>query len=225
MSACQDGPDVETGKPLPGVAGDSARMVADGLMSRLLDLAEALHPEPASSGDTPSASAGSGEAPRAPAPAVVGESDGGGAIRSLVSLPSRVAADAAGAVAGAVVPRVVDRVDVNALLAKVDVDALVARVDVDRILDSIDPNRLLERVDVDELIGRVDVGALAEEALDAVDIGDLIQESTAGIGTEALEAVRLQSMRADDLLARIVDRVLLRQRPRDTALARPDATP
>jgi hypothetical protein len=217
MSACQDGPDVETDTPLPGVAADGARMVADGLMSRLLDLAEALQTEPASSGDTP-------QAPAA-APAVVGESDGGGAIRSLVSLPSRVAADAAGAVAGAVVPRVVDRIDVNALLAKVDVDALVARVDVDRILDSIDPNRLLDRVDVDELIGRVDVGAVAEEALEAVDIGDLIQESTAGIGTEALEAVRLQSMRADDFLARIVDRVLFRKRPRDTALARPDATP
>jgi hypothetical protein len=153
---------------------------------------------------------------------------------SLASLPSRAAADAAAAIAAAVVPAVVERIDVNALLARVDVDAVVARIDldavvaridVDRILDSIEPNRVLDRVDVDELVARVDIGAVAREALEGIDLGDIIQESTASIATDTVEAIRVQAMRADDLLARIVDRVLLRKRPRDTGLGRRAGAP
>jgi hypothetical protein len=195
-----------------GVAAEGGRLVAEALTAALLDVAEALQRSPADA-----------QAPAQPLAAVPHEprdDDRGGAGHSLASLPSRAMADAAAAIAAAVVPAVVERIDVNALLAKVDVDALVARIDVDRILDSIDPNRVLDRVDVDELIARVDVGALAREALEGVDIGDMIQESTASIATDTLEAVRVQAMRADDLLAQIVDRLLMRRRPRDTGLVR-----
>jgi hypothetical protein len=199
-----------------GVAAEGGRLVAEALTAALLDVAEALRGSP-SDPDAP------GE-PRAPAAREARETreardeHRGGLGHSLTSLPSRAMADAAAAIAAAIVPAVVERIDVNALLAKVDVDALVARIDVDRILDSIDPNRVLDRVDVDELVARVDVGAVAREALEGVDLGDIIQESTASIATDTLEAVRVQAMRADDLLAGIVDRLLLRRRPRDTAL-------
>jgi len=107
------------------------------------------------------------------------------------------------------VPAVVERIDVNALLAKVDVDALVERIDVKRILD---------QVDVNELVGKIDMAAVAREALEGIDIGDIIQESTAGMAIDTMEAVRVQAMNADDLLARIVDRLLGRRGPRDLSL-------
>jgi hypothetical protein len=190
-----------------GVASEGGRLVADALASALLDLAEALKADRAARPDAPLAEAG----PPNAGPA------GTGTARSLASLPSR-AVDAASAVAATLVPSIVERIDVNALLAKVDVDALVARIDADRILESVDVERLLDRVDVDELVQRVDMGAVAREALEGIDVGDLIQDSTASIASDTLEAVRIQAMRADELLARVVDRLLRRLRPRDTAL-------
>jgi hypothetical protein len=183
------------------VASESGRMVADALASAIMDLAEALRSEAAAPGaPAPAAPAADGSA---------GRSAGAGA-RSLAALPSRAVAEAAGAIAAAVVPAVVERIDVNALLAKVDVDALLSRIDVNRILDQID---------VDELVGRVDMAAVAREALEGIDLGEIIQDSTASIATDTLEAVRIQAMRADDLIARLFDALLLRRRRRETALA------
>lgn len=180
-----------------GVTTEGGRLVADALAAAFYDAALALRSDA-----------------EPPPPAHEHGRDGGGgaaasAGRSLAALPTRAVAEAAAAIAAAVVPAVVERIDVNALLAKVDVDALVARIDVPRIL---------AQVDVDELVGRIDVAAVAREALEGIDVGDLIQESTAGIATDTMEAVRVQAMNADDLLARGVDRLLGRRRPRDTAL-------
>ena len=182
-----------------GVASEGGRLVADALASALLDVAEALHSDAAAAEGSPR--------PTQNAPAGPPGPHG----RSLASRPSRALADAAAAIAAAVVPAVVERIDVNALLAKVDVDALVSRIDVNRILD---------QVDVEELVGRVDMAALAREALEGIDIGDLIQESTAGLAADTMEAVRVQAMNADDLLARIVDRLLGRHAPRELSLDR-----
>lgn len=181
------------------LASEGGRLVADALASALLDVAEALHSDPAAAESPPRPEA---------APARDARPAGEGR-RSLASLPSRALADAAAAIAAAVVPAVVERIDVNALLARVDVDALVARIDVQRILD---------QVDVNELVGEIDMAAVAREALEGIDIGDIIQESTAGIATDTMEAVRVQAMNADDLLARAVDRLLGRRRPRDLSL-------
>jgi hypothetical protein len=197
----------------PGVAAESGRLVADALESALLRLAEALRGEQAAA-----AAPGAGAAPAASPADAEGDA---GVVQSLTSWPVRTMTDAASTIAASVVPAVVERIDVNALLAKVDVDALVARIDVNRVLDSVEPNRLLEKVDVDELVNRVDVGAVAREALEGVDVGELIQDSTASIASEAVELGRIQAMRADDLVARIVDRCLFRRRPRDTALTAP----
>jgi len=213
LRAWQDGPDVATADhSRPGVAAEGRRLVADALTSALLDLAEAVGPpegEPAAA--TPSEPGREG-----------GHVPGAGAARTLASLPSRAAADVASAIAASLVPAILERVDLNALLAKVDVNALVARLDIDSVLDSIDPDKLLARIDVDELIRRVDMGALAREALEGIDIGDLIQESTASIGVDTVEAARVQAMRADEFLARIVDRILMRRGPRRTRVPEDD---
>ncbi|HEX2508313.1 MAG TPA: hypothetical protein VHK23_08325 [Miltoncostaeaceae bacterium] len=179
-----------------GVTTEGGRLVAEALAAALYDVAEALRTDAA-------------EAPPQPARRGDGNRVGERAGRSLGSMSTRAMSEAAAAIAAAVVPAIVERIDVNALLAKVDVDALVSRIDVNRILDT---------VDVDELVGRVDMAALAREALEGIDLGEIIQDSTASIATDTLEAIRIQAMRADGLLARIVD-LPLRRRGRQTALA------
>jgi hypothetical protein len=111
-----------------------------------------------------------------------------------------------------------DRVDLDAILARVDLDALIARVDMDRLLDRVDPNPVLARVDVEAVVERIDMGPLAAEAIQGIDMGAVIRESTATLGADALDDLRAQSMRADDVLARVVDRVLRRSRPRRTQM-------
>jgi hypothetical protein len=179
-----------------GVTTEGGRLVAEALAAALYDVAEALRTDAA-------------EAPPQPARRGDGNRVGERAGRSLGSMSTRAMSEAAAAIAAAVVPAIVERIDVNALLAKVDVDALVSRIDVNRVLDT---------VDVDELVGRVDMAALAREALEGIDLGEIIQDSTASIATDTLEAIRIQAMRADGLLARIVD-LPLRRRGRQTALA------
>lgn len=179
-----------------GVTTEGGRLVAEALAAALYDVAEALRTDAA-------------EAPPQPARRGDGNRVGERAGRSVASMSTRAMSEAAAAIAAAVVPAIVERIDVNALLAKVDVDALVSRIDVNRILDT---------VDVDELVGRVDMAALAREALEGIDLGEIIQDSTASIATDTLEAIRIQAMRADGLLARIVD-LPLRRRGRQTALA------
>jgi hypothetical protein len=97
------------------------------------------------------------------------------------------------------------------------IDAILARVDVNALVGSIDLNAILDRVDMNALLERLDLPALINGVLQDIDLGDLIQESTSNIATDVRDAVRLESHSADDLLARIVDKVLLRRRPRDLA--------
>ena len=196
------------------VTAESVRMVADAVDGALLDLAEALHTE------RPDAAAPAPAAPERPPRVVPRTPAPGAAARTLTGAGTRAVAEAAAAIAAAIVPAVVERIDVNALIDEVDVEALVARVPVDEIVARIDLNRVLATVDVDELVGRVDIAAVAREALEGIDIGEIVQESTAGIATDTMEAVRVQAMTADDLLARIVDRLLGRHGPRHGALER-----
>ena len=49
-------------------------------------------------------------------------------------------------------------------------------------------------------------------------MGAVIRESTATLGADALDDARALSMRADDFLARVVDRLLRRHRPRRTEM-------
>ena len=47
--------------------------------------------------------------------------------------------------------------------------------------------------------------------MEAIDIGELVRELTATIGSDIVEDLRAQSMRADDLVARLFDTVLRRR--------------
>jgi len=127
----------------------------------------------------------------------------------------------------AVVPAVVElidgdaivrRVDLDAVLSAVDVDALIARVDVDAVLAQVDVDALIARIDVDAIAARIDVNAIVRRVdIDAVveetELGTIVARSTSGFASEALDAARAQTVTADTLVTRIVERVLRRHGP------------
>jgi hypothetical protein len=103
-----------------------------------------------------------------------------------------------------------------AALDEVDLDQIVARVDLDRIVDRIDLNAIVARVDIDAILARVDLPALTEQVIDEVDLGEIIRESSSTMASETVDALRVQGMRVDGLVSRIVDRILLREGQRQT---------
>jgi hypothetical protein len=99
------------------------------------------------------------------------------------------------AIAVAVVERVLDQIDLTALVReRVDIDAIVADVDIDAIINRID------------LIG------LSNTVIDGVDLPTIIRESTSSVTAEVMTDVRSQGERADDIVSGIVDRMLGRSR-------------
>jgi hypothetical protein len=112
-----------------------------------------------------------------------------------------------------------------AVLDELDLDQVVARVDLDRIVDRIDPNQIaaridlaaiVERVDLDAVVARIDLPGLTEQVIDEVDLGEIIRESSSTMASETVDALRVQGMRVDGLVSRIVDRLLLRDGQRQT---------
>jgi len=216
------------GSDTPPVAVQAVGLVADGLASALARFVGPLDHDrtaAAAAGPTP---------PPAPAEPAGDARAGPGMTRRAALVPAAAATDLVGKVVSGLVPAVLRSIDLNEILERVDVEALVRRlglneiveqVDVDRVLDSVDPNRLLDRVDVDELVRRIDMGPVAREALEGIGMGELIRESTATIGQDTVEAVRVRAMHVDAGVARVVDRVLRRSRPRDTELEGPETTP
>lgn len=133
-------------------------------------------------------------------------------VRGVGGLAARVVAG----VAPAVIERldldaIVQRVDIDRVLERVDVNRLIARVDVESLLDRVDPNTLIERIDVDRVVARVDVGPVAREAIEGLDLGEIIRESTVGLSGDVVRDARLHAMRADRAVERTADRVLGRE--------------
>lgn len=93
---------------------------------------------------------------------------------------------------------VIDRVNIDAVVAQADVNAVVARADIDAVID------------------RVDLIGLAQTIIDGVDLPGIIRDSTGSIASEGLRGVRMQSIDADEWVNRLVDRVLLRRQARVT---------
>lgn len=125
---------------------------------------------------------------------------------------------------------VLERVDMRAVieaaLDSVDVTEIVLkRVDlvaiVDAVLDQIDLNQLVEqRVDIDALVATVDLDPvidrlpiveIAEYVIEQTDLPAIIRQSTGGVASDAIDAVRLRSYATDIATARIVDRLLPRR--------------
>lgn len=144
---------------------------------------------------------------------------------AAVTARALVAAIAAAVLEQVDLDAVVARVDLNAIVDRIDLDAIVDRIDLDAIVDRLDLDRIAERIDVDAIAARIDLGAvvarldlaaLTEQVMDEVDIGEVIRESSGTMATETVDALRVQGMRADRLLSRMVDRILQRKDERYT---------
>ena len=112
--------------------------------------------------------------------------------------------------------QILDRVDPNEIAARIDLDELVDSVDIDAIARRIDLDAVVARVDIDAILARVDLPALTEEVIDEVDLGEIIRESSSTMATETVDALRVQGMRVDGLVSRVIDRLLLREGQRQT---------
>jgi hypothetical protein len=119
----------------------------------------------------------------------------------------QAAAEAASQLVGAIVAAVLDEVDLDGVVARVDLDRIAARIDLDAIA---------ARIDLNAIVSRLDLAGLTEQVIDEVDLGEIIRESSGTMATETVDALRVQGMRADHLLSRLVDRVLLRKEERYT---------
>jgi hypothetical protein len=114
------------------------------------------------------------------------------------------------------VDAVVATIDLDALLARTDVNALLERVDVDAIMGGVDIDALIARIDVDAIAARIDVNAVVQRVdVDAVveetELGTIVARSTSGFASQALDAARAQTVDADTLVMRLVDRLLRRR--------------
>ena len=108
------------------------------------------------------------------------------------------------------------RVDVDALLRQTDVDTLLQRVDVDAFLAGVDVDAVIARVDVDAIAAKIDVNAIVQQVdidgiVEQTEIGTIVARSTSGFASEALDAARAQTVGADTLVTRLVERVMRRR--------------
>ena len=108
---------------------------------------------------------------------------------------------------------VIQSVDINEIVAQVDLNAVLDRIDVQALLSRVDLNALLEHVDLNALIARIDVEALVTHT----DFGEIIAKQTSGIASNALDAVRSQSVSLDGSIDRGVWRLVRRNAPRPPA--------
>ena len=150
------------------------------------------------------------------------------AVRALDT--RRSAERAASAFLDRVVPlvldAVLDRTDLTRIVReRVDIDQIVAVADLDAAASRLDLDAVAKRLDIEAIIGRLDLVALTQEIMNALDIPEIIRESTTSVASGSVTEVRLQSISADEAVARVVDRFRLRRRPRSTNTLLPPPRP
>lgn len=83
----------------------------------------------------------------------------------------------------------------------------------ENVIAQLDFVRIVEQIPIDDIAASVDIEGIVQR----IDLGGIIRESTASLTMETVDAVRSQGINVDAWAARVVDKVLLRKQPRDTA--------
>jgi hypothetical protein len=121
---------------------------------------------------------------------------------------------------------VVERIDLTRVVREqVDLDLLVATVDLDAAAARLDLDAAVGRVDLDAIIARIDLAGLAEEVIAAIDLPEIIRESTGSVASDTVRGFRMQGISADEAVARAVDRIRLRRGHRGPPVPPPGPTP
>jgi hypothetical protein len=120
---------------------------------------------------------------------------------------------------------IVQRIDIDGIAGRIDLDAIASRIDLDAIVQRVDVDAIVARVDIEAILGRVDIPGLTEQVIDEVDLGEIIRESSSTMASETVDALRVQGMRVDGLVSRIVDGILRREGQRQTGPLPDDPRP
>ena len=113
------------------------------------------------------------------------------------------------------VDRLAAAVDLNAAAERIDVNAVASRVDLDLAASRIDVDAVASRVDLDAIVRRLDLIGIAEEVIAAIDLPEIIRDSTGSIASDTVHGTRMQAIAADEAVARVRHRLWTR-RPRET---------
>lgn len=97
------------------------------------------------------------------------------------------------------------------------------------VLDGAVPaiaDAIIARLDIDAIVNRLDLAAIANNVIDEIDLPAIIRESSGSMASEAMLDVRMRGIEADEIVNRIVDRILRRhngRRPKAAGEAAPAA--
>ena len=111
-------------------------------------------------------------------------------------------------VASVDIERIVATLDIDAIAARLDLDAVAARLDVGAVVDRVDIDAVAARVDVAAVVDRVDVVGIARYVLEALDVAGIVRESTGVLASETVSGVRMRAVDADERVGRIIGRLL-----------------
>lgn len=119
-------------------------------------------------------------------------------------------------------PRLRPRTAVGSMVENVVLPVLAAvldRVDMTQlILDHVSIPRILDAVDVDDVVARVNLSPVIDRVLSELDLPEIVRSSSDSLFSDAVLGVRLESAAGDEMVDRIVGRILRRDRgnARDT---------
>jgi len=109
---------------------------------------------------------------------------------------------------------------VNSALDKVvpyAVNAVIGRMNLTEIvIDRVDIDEIVAQADLERIIDRLPLIDIANYIIEEIDLPQIIRQSTGGIATEAMNTTRMQAIDADDLVQRVVDKIMLRRKARKT---------
>jgi hypothetical protein len=110
------------------------------------------------------------------------------------------------------------RLDLDAAVRRIDLDALVRRIDLEAATERIDITALvLERVDLDAIVDRVlahlDLASLTQQVLEAIDMPEVIRESSGAMASDTVREIRMQGVAADQAVRRAMERLRGHERP------------
>ncbi|HZO67336.1 MAG TPA: hypothetical protein VFB74_20240 [Kribbellaceae bacterium] len=120
---------------------------------------------------------------------------------------------------------IVDRLDIDAIVKGIDLDAIAERIDIERIIARVNIDAIVAGVDMNAIIGRIDLAGIAEDVINEIDLPEIIRDSTGTMASQVVREARMQSIDADEAVARLVDRVLRRRRARSTTAPHQPAPP
>jgi hypothetical protein len=130
---------------------------------------------------------------------------------------TRASTDVIAAVLPTVVDQVLDQVDLTTMV--------VEHVDVAKIVESIDIGAIVKNIDIESIVGEMDLGGIANQVIEEVDLPGLIRESSGAMASDSIIAIRTQSIGADELVNRVMDRILMRRGDRTAHTRAPEPPP